>query len=84
MDYFNKKSTFGQNGPRKSARWLPTDPGFKSKVVEKGQQNLYEVHQGNYLGLFINFGLPGGSFCQEVYYLVKMDSGHQSLGSPRS
>ena len=79
MDHFGKKSTFGPNGLRKSAWWLLPDPGFKSKIVK----NVYEVHQGSYLGLFINFGLPGGSFCQEFYFLVKIDSRHQPGRVPK-
>ena len=59
MDHFGKKSTLGQNGLRKSAGWLQPDPGFKSKIVKKGQQNVFDVHHGNYLGLYINFGLGG-------------------------
>ena len=59
MDHLGKNSTFFQIELRISARWLPPDPGFKSKIVKKGQQNVFDVHHGNYLGLYINFGLGG-------------------------
>ena len=54
----------------------------KSKIVKTNRQNVYEVHQCNYLGLFINLGLLGGSFLQKVHLFVKMDSGDQFFDVP--
>ena len=48
VDHLGKKSTFSQNGLRKSARWRPPDSDDKLKIVKKGLQTVYGVHQGNY------------------------------------
>ena len=53
-----------------------------SKIVKSNQQNVHELHQCNYSGLFINQGLLGGSFWQKVYFLVKMDFGNQLSDVP--
>ena len=70
-------------------KWTPhissrTSPGSdnKSKIVKKGRQIVYKVYQGNYLGLFINLGLPAGSFWQEVRFFVKVASANQPGGIP--
>ena len=73
----SKSPLFGQNGLRKSAWWRPPDSDKNSIIVKKNLQNVYKVHQCNYSGLFINLGLPGGSFCQKVNFLVKIKSGNQ-------
>ena len=73
---FAKGPHFGQNGLRKSAWWRPPDSNKSSKIIKTNQQNVYEVHQCNYQGLFINLGLLGGSFCQKVYFLDKVNSGN--------
>ena len=72
-----KSLLFGQNGLRKSAWWRPPDSNKNSKIVKTNRQNVYEVHQCNYQGLFINLGLLGGSFWQKVHFFVKIDSGNQ-------
>ena len=73
----SKSLLFGQNGLRKSAWWRPPDTNKNSKIVKRDRQNVYEVHQCNFQGLFINLGLLGGSFWQKVHFFVKMDSGNQ-------
>ena len=59
-------------------KWTPEispvtspDSDKNLKIVKKYRQNVYEVHQCNFEGLFINLGLLGRSFCQKVHFLVK-------------
>ena len=48
VDHLGKKSTFSENGLRKSAWWHPPDSDDKLKIVRMGLQTLYGVHQGNH------------------------------------
>ena len=59
VDHFSKKSS-GQNGLWNSARWQPPDSDDKWKIVKKGLQTIYGVHQVNIFVKMASENQPDG------------------------
>ena len=83
MDHFSQKvHFFVKMASGNQPGGVPLIQKKKSKIVKSNQQNVHELHQCNYQGLFINLVLLGGSFWQKFHFLVKMDSRNQPSDVP--